>query len=100
MKFRTIAIAVVVAMSTVLASALPAAAVGPYSAMKACGSLWVGGYVTGKGMVKVSAAGVAQSRYFYPAAGRVDSQSEQHAGTVSVQATISISVWDGYCSYI
>lgn len=72
--------------------------VGPFSVMKTCGTLWVGGYVTGKYSVSVNAAGHLETAYFYPLANRVDSQSAQHSGTVTVQASSTMSAWNGYCS--
>lgn len=75
-------------------------AAGPYSVMKTCGSKWVGGYATGTLTLTVNAAGHIETAYFYPYADRLDSQSTQHSGTVTVRSTGTITAWDGYCSNI
>lgn len=48
----------------------------------------------------VNAAGHIETAYFYPYADRLDSQSTQHSGTVTVRSTGTITAWDGYCSNI
>ena len=81
------------------ADATPRSA-GPYSVMKTCGAKWVGGFATGIFTVTVNAAGHVEQAYFYPNADRLDSQSTQHAGTVTVRSTGTITAWDGHCSNI